>query len=319
MRRHPTQAGTAAAPPVLANATDARPALGIALILLFCALAPFGDALAKLVGPRVPLLELMLVRFAMPLVLVPFVREGLRTIAASPHLTRLTLVRTLLHLCATGTFVGGLQYLELADAIAIAFAMPFVILLIGRFFGGERAGPRRILACLVGFAGTLLVVQPSFAEVGWPAALPLAAAVLFALFMLVTRQLAVAAGSVSLQAASAVLAFPLLLAIWIVAVALGWLRPALPAPADMALVLGFATIGVLAHLIMTVSLSFVSASTVAPIQYVEIPVATLIGWLMFGDWPDGTAAIGIAVIVAAGLAIIGLERRAMGREGRQPD
>jgi drug/metabolite transporter (DMT)-like permease len=69
---------------------------------------------------------------------------------------------------------ASLRYLPLADAVAIAFVMPFIMLLLGWFYLGEEVGPRRLGACAVGFIGTLMVVQPSFAEVGWPALLPLA-------------------------------------------------------------------------------------------------------------------------------------------------
>jgi hypothetical protein len=69
---------------------------------------------------------------------------------------------------------ASLRYLPLADAVAIAFVMPFIMLLLGWFYLGEEVGPRRFGACIVGFIGTLMVVQPSFAEVGWPALLPLA-------------------------------------------------------------------------------------------------------------------------------------------------
>ena len=64
------------------------------------------------------------------------------------------------------------------------------LLLLGKYVLGEQVGPRRLIACVVGFIGTLLVIQPSFAQVGAPALLPLIVAVVFALFMLVTRQIA---------------------------------------------------------------------------------------------------------------------------------
>ncbi len=99
-------------------------------------------------------------------------------------------------------------------SVAIAFVMPFIVLVLGRLVPGERVGVRRTVACCLGFAGTLMVVQPGFAKVGWPAPLPVAVAMDFALFMLVTRQLAKEVDAVSLQAVSGVIAcallFPLL-------------------------------------------------------------------------------------------------------------
>ena len=69
-------------------------------------------------------------------------------------------------------------------------------------------------------------------------------------------------------------------------------------------------LGTGAHLLMTWSLRFAPSATLAPIQYLEIPFATLIGYLVFGDLPNGLAALGIAVTIAAGLYVLHRERRA---------
>jgi drug/metabolite transporter (DMT)-like permease len=61
---------------------------------------------------------------------------------------------------------------------------------------------------------------------------------------------------------------------------------------------------------MTWSLRFAPSATLAPIQYLEIPFATLIGYLVFGDLPNGVAALGIAVTIGAGLYVLHRERRA---------
>ena len=68
-------------------------------------------------------------------------------------------------------------------------------------------------------------------------------------------------------------------------------------------------VGTVAHLVMTWSLRFAPASTLAPMQYLEIPFATLIGWIIFRDLPDGLAAAGILVTIAAGLYVIYREHK----------
>jgi len=67
--------------------------------------------------------------------------------------------------------------------------------------------------------------------------------------------------------------------------------------------------GTAAHLMMTWSLRLAPSATLAPMQYLEIPFGTLLGWLIFGDLPDGLAAVGILVTISAGLYIILRERR----------
>jgi drug/metabolite transporter (DMT)-like permease len=302
--------GAAARPPRRATTAD-RPYAGIALMIGFCALAPLGDALAKLLGERVPLLQLLTVRFAaQAAILVPLALLTGRVLRMDRRLMALTFVRTLVHVLALAALFVSLRYLPLADALAIAYVMPFILLLLGRLVLHEDVGRRRIAACGVGFAGTLMVVQPSFAAVGAPALLPLAVAVLFAIFMLVTRHIARDADPISLQAVSGLLGTGLL-AIAQIAVpaaltgAAAWVRPAGP---DLALLAALGLLGTMAHLVLTWSLRFAPSTTLAPIQYLEIPFATVIGWLIFRDLPNGLAASGIGVIMAAGLYVVARER-----------
>lgn len=291
--------------------TNDRPLLGIALMTGFCALAPLGDSIAKILGDTVPLIQLLLVRFALQgLLLLPWV--GWRTIrpALSRRFLWLTGLRTVFHMIGIGAMFASLRYLPLADAIAIAFVMPFIMLLLGKLVLKEEVGPRRLAACAVGFAGTLLVIQPSFQTVGWPALLPLVVAVAFSFFMLVTRQLARESDPIALQAVSGLMASVVLA----VAVGIGWrfaiphLTMIAPDATEIALLATIGVLGTLAHLLMTWSLRFAPASTLAPMQYLEIPFATVIGWVIFRDLPNGLAALGIAITVAAGLYIVVRER-----------
>jgi len=301
--------------------TQDRPLLGILLMLGFCIVAPMGDAVAKLLGQSVPLGEMLFVRFAVQaIILIPLVWLGRRAWKMHGRVLRLTALRTVLHIFGIGAMFTALQYLPLADAVAIAFVMPFLMLLLGKYVLGEVVGGRRFVACIVGFIGTLLVVQPSFAEVGWPAFLPLVVAVNFAVFMLVTRQIAKETDPIGLQAVSGVMAMIILGPL------LWFSRNAGIAPlelkhvdsTELALLLAIGVLGTLAHLLMTWSLRFAPSATLAPMQYLEIPVATIIGLIVFGDLPNGLAAIGIAITIASGLYIVLRERAIAQMELRTP-
>ena len=162
-----------------------RPLLGILLMLGFCIVAPVGDAVAKVLGGSVPLAQVVLIRFAVQAaVLIPLVWLSGRAWRASPYVMRRIFLRTVLHVLGIAAMFTALKYLPLADAVAIVFVMPFFMLILGKYVLHEEVGPRRIAACLVGFVGTLLIVQPSFANVGWPALLPVFVAANFSLFML---------------------------------------------------------------------------------------------------------------------------------------
>ncbi|MEP5805644.1 MAG: DMT family transporter [Roseobacter sp.] len=291
--------------------TADRPLLGIALMLGFCVLAPVGDAIAKILGQTVPIGQLVLVRFAVQaVILIPLVWASQRHWKMTRRIATLTFVRTILHIIGIGAMVTALKYLPLADAVAIAFVMPFIMLVLGKFALNEEVGTRRIAACTVGFLGTMLIVQPSFAEVGWPAVLPVAVAFNFAFFMLVTRQIAKETDPISLQAVSGVMA------IFVIAPVLlifqGTPVPQLQVVAvsvnDWGLLLGIGVLGTVAHLLMTWSLRFAPSATLAPMQYLEIPIATILGLLVFGDFPNSVAAVGIAITILSGLYIILRER-----------
>jgi len=284
-----------------------RPLLGIVLMLGFCILAPLGDAIAKILGPSIPLGQLVLTRFAVQaVVLIPLVMLSRMNWRLSVRAWRLTLIRTVLHILGIGFMFVSLRYLPLADAIAIVFVMPFIMLLLGHFILGEEVGVHRMAACAVGFIGTLLVIQPNFLAVGWVALLPLAVAVLFALFMLTTRQIAKEADPVALQAISGVIAIALLLPLTLWGTLAGFAPASLvmPAPMDWGLLVAIGLLGTFAHLLMTWSLRFAPSATLAPMQYLEIPVATIVGFWLFRELPDTLAALGIMLTVASGIYVI---------------
>lgn len=289
--------------------TGDRPLLGILFMLGFCVLIPFGDALAKILGDSVPLIVLVLVRFgAQVVLLVPLVWLMGGTLRMGGRTFRLTAFRSVLQIMGISFMFLSLRYLPLADAVAIAFVMPFIMLLLGHVVLGEEVGLRRISACGVGFIGTLMVIQPSFADVGWVATLPLSVAVIFAVFMLITRQIAKEADPLALQAVGGLVGVPILLVLLFLPIDLPDLTPGWPSGGDAWLLVAMGVLGTVAHLLMTWSLRFAPSATLAPMQYLEIPVATLLGLLFFDELPDGLAAAGIALTVGAGLYIIWRER-----------
>ena len=209
----------------------------------------------------------------------------------------------------------ALQYLPLADAVAIAFVMPFIMLLLGKYILGEDVGARRLVACIVGFIGTLLVVQPSFANVGWPALLPMVVAVNFSFFMLITRQIAKETNPIGLQAVSGVMAVGIMVPALAITAGMGIDALTLIPPTgfEWSMLGTIGVLGTLAHLLMTWSLRYAPSATLAPMQYLEIPIATVIGFWVFKDLPNGLAAVGIAITIAAGVYII-LRERAISRD-----
>lgn len=304
--------------------TQDKPVLGIALMLGFCILAPIGDAVAKLLGSSVPLGQVVLIRFALQaVVLIPLVWWSRRLWRMRGRVLWLTLLRTVLHIIGIGAMFTALKYLPLADAVAIVFVLPFFMLLLGKYVLDEEVGQRRIWACVVGFVGTLLVVQPSFVTVGWPALLPVFVAANFAVFMLVTRQIAKQTDPIGLQAVSGVMAVVIMAPLlWVGSLTeIVPLQSIWPTPHQWNLLIGLGVLGTFAHLLMTASLRYAPSATLAPMQYLEIPFATLLGLVIFQDLPNPLAALGIAITMCAGLYIILREQasaRLLAQKAGQP-
>jgi drug/metabolite transporter (DMT)-like permease len=285
--------------------------IGVALMLGFCITAPLLDVAAKLASTSIPVGQITAARFIVQCVLmVPvIVIMGLSLRVAREQW--LTLVaRALFLLFATFCFVTAISVMPLADALAIVFIAPFIVLLFGKFYLGEEVGPRRVGACFVGFVGVLFVIQPSFAAFGAVALIPLGTAVSFAFYILVTRGLSRRIHPVTLQFHTGLIASLFCIPILFLAQGSGseYFDPVWPGGIAWLWLFSAGFFASISHMMMTYALSLAPSATLAPLQYFELPVATLFGYLVFNDFPNTLSLIGIVIIIGAGLYMIHRER-----------
>nr|WP_286193825.1 DMT family transporter [Tropicibacter sp. R16_0] len=284
---------------------------GVILMLGFCLTAPLLDVAAKLASASVPVGQITAARFIVQCALMaPFIWiMGLSLRVARNQLLALV-VRALLLLFATFCFIAAIRVMPLADALAIVFVAPFIVLLVGKFYFGEDVGPRRVGAALVGFVGVLFVIQPSFAAFGVVAIIPLGTAVAFAFYILVTRGLSRRMHPVTLQFHTGLIASLFCIPVLIVAQGSGsdLFDPIWPTDLALLWLLGVGFFATVSHMMMTYALSFAPSATLAPLQYFELPVAALFGYLVFNDFPNMLSLLGIAIIISAGLYMIHRER-----------
>ena len=293
------------APPTDKNLT------GVALMLGFCVTAPMLDVSAKLASTSVPVGQITAARFVVQCVLMaPFIWS----LGLSLHVPRgqwsPLILRALLLLIATFCFVAAIRVMPLADALAIVFVAPFIVLLFGKVYLGEDVGPRRVGACMVGFVGVLFVIQPSFAAFGAVALIPLGTAVAFAFYILVTRGLSRRMHPVVLQFHTGLIASLFCIPVLVLAQGTGseLLDPVWPVGIAWLWLFGVGFFATVSHMMMTYALSLAPSATLAPLQYFELPVATLLGYLVFHDFPNALSLIGIVIIIGAGLYMIHRER-----------
>ena len=195
---------------------DDRVTLGILLMLGFCTVAPLLDVAAKLAAPTIPVSQITTTRFLVQGVIMFPVCLWLRhPLTIERNVLGLLALRGLCLILATYCFVAAIAVMPIADALAIVFVEPFILLVMGKWLFNEQVGRRRISASVVGFCGVLLVIQPSFSVFGLVALFPLGTALAFAFYMLVTRRLSRQMAPVPMQLHTATLAtamcLPLLL------------------------------------------------------------------------------------------------------------
>ncbi len=285
--------------------------LGVLFMVGFAMIAPVMDTAAKLIGDAVAVGQVATTRFVFQVaLLLPLAWLAGWLHRPRPGEIRLHVARAALLLVATSCFFFSLRYMPVAEAISIFFVEPFILTLLGAWLLSEPIGPLRYVACAVGFAGALLIIQPSFQTVGFVALLPLVTACLFALYMVLTRRMATAMHPITLQAytgmAALVLALPILFAMNGSGIA--ELDPSWPAPRELWLLAAVGLIATLSHVFISFALAFAPASTVAPLQYLEIVSATIMGFYVFGELPNGLTWVGIVLIVGSGLFVFLRER-----------
>lgn len=276
---------------------------GIAMMLLGILLFSLNDVMGKWLVATYTVGQVLLLRSAAALlVIIPFVvKQGVgRTLR--PEQPGLQLLRVTLGSCEVALFYWAVSYLPLADTMTLWLAAPVWAVVLAALLLGERVDAGRWLAVAAGFVGVAIALNPSGQSLSLPALIALVGSFSFAAMMITGRQLR-GTPDVTLvfwQTLGALVMGLLLLPT-------GWVTPTL---ADLGLLALLGIIAMVAHLCVTRSLKLAEASVVVPYQYTLIVWALVFGWFVFGDWPTPAMLLGAVLIVAAGLALLVLERRA---------
>ncbi len=219
--------------------------------------------------------------------------------------------RALVGLVSMALTFAALTILPLAEATTIGFSMPIFATILGAVVLGEPTGWRRWAAVLVGFAGVLIVAQPSGSNIPLAgAACGLVAAALTAVVSILLRQIGrTEAPLTTVFWFSALSLVPLAIVYAVYARA----HP----PLTWVLLVSIGLLGGAAQIAMTDSLRLGAVSAVVPMDYTALLWATLLGWLLFDRLPAPATWIGAPVIIASGLYIVWREHVRRREETRQ--
>ena len=300
--------------------TDEQSALlrGLAYVAIAMLLLPGQDAVAKLAAASVPIVVINLARFVLqagftlPLLLRA---QGWRGLV--PNRLWPNVVRGVLIALSSGFFFTALKYLPLADALAIFFVEPLIVTVLSAVVDKEVVGWRRRIAVLVGFMGAMLVIRPSFGVFGWVSLLPLGGAFVFSIYIIMNRRLSRADTPLTMQFVSGTSA-AILMGLTLLAgsiLEIPALYPTALGVRELALLVLMGVLGTTGHLLLVHSARVVPSSLIAPFQYIEIVGATILGYALFGDFPDLLKWVGILIIVGSGVFVFWRERQ-LGRRPR---
>lgn len=224
----------------------------------------------------------------------------------------LNLLRGVLHGAASLMFFIAVKYMPLADVFAIYFVEPFILTALSAIFLRERVGWRRWLAIVIGFGGAMIIIQPSWEIFGWTALLPVACAFLFALYMFLNRAIGLADSPMTMQTMAGIGGTLFMGGAILFGNGLDIpdFAPSLPSSLfGLTLLVLLGSISGFIHLLVVRAFRMAPLSVLAPFQYFEIIAATVLGYVIFGDFPSPSKWLGILIIVASGLFILWREHK----------
>ena len=213
----------------------------------------------------------------------------------------LQIVRSLFLFGATCANFAALQFLQLAETSSIMFSTPFMVAMLAVPLLGEHIGPRRLGAIFVGFIGVLIVVRPGLGLMHWAAGLSVLSAFFGACYQIATRKLAGVDRAVTTTFYTALIG----------AIAISPLMPFIWQTPDVkgaVLMLCLGALGGFGHWLLILAHRLAPAPILAPFNYIQLLPMILLGYIVFGDFPDHWTLIGAGVVLSSGLYLLYRER-----------
>lgn len=212
----------------------------------------------------------------------------------------LVIVRGTLLGLSTALFFMAISHMPLAEANAIGFITPLIVVALSIPILKEKVGPRRWAAVIVGFLGVLLIIRPGFQDIHWAYFLVLATCLTMASFSILTRILGSSETALAMLFYGGVIG-AIMGTAWVLFVPGSWQTPTLP---EWGLLAVLGLLGSGSHFVLINAYRNAPVSTLAPFMYSQLIWTTCYGFFVFGDFPDGMTFVGAGVIVASGLYIL---------------
>lgn len=278
--------------------------IGIAFIVIGNFFFALNDTMGKILVGTFAVSQVLAIRsIGAFLVLGPMLWAGHG--AARIDRPWLQLVRVGVATGDTALFYAAVAYLPLADVFTFYMAGPIYVAAMSSLLPDGKVGLQRWLAILVGFAGVVIALGPSFAE--------FSPGILFALAGSFCYAGALMMNKVLVKTSDTTLATLQTLGALIGGGVFALFQWTAPQPVDLAMLLLLGVVACLAHLMISRSVKLTPVSVLAPFQYSLLLWGIGFGFIVFGDRPDDRMLLGAAIIAAAGLFLLYGESRSRGR------
>lgn len=280
--------------------------LGIYLMIGTTAVFAVQDGISRHLASEYNVLMVVMIRywfFALFVLALAARRPGGLRATARTARPGLQILRGLLLITEICVMIWGFVLLGLVESHAIFTSYPLLIAALSGPLLGEKVGWRRWAAIGVGFVGVLIILQPGYAVFAPEAVVPLAAALMFAVYGLLTRYAA--------RYDSAATSFfwtGIVGALGMSAIGIWFWEPM--AAGDWLWMGSLCVTGALGHYLLIRCYDVAEASTVQPFAYLQLVFASAIGLAVFGETLAPNVAFGAAIVVAAGIFTLWRERRA---------
>lgn len=272
---------------------------GIMLALGAMFLLSLMDLQAKYLSQSLPVIQIAWARYFFHFAFMAVIfwpRRGSSLLRTSRP--GLQWIRSLLLVLCTIAFFTAIQYMPLADAVAISFISPLLVTALSVPLLGEAVGRRRWTAVAIGFIGAMIIVRPGLGVMHWAVWLLLLMALGYALYQITTRMLSSTDDPITTLFFSGLVGA----AAMTLVVPFFWRNPATPEQWLMLASLGL--MGAIGHYALIKSFEFAPVAVLAPLSYTALLWNTWFGYLTFGDLPDRWTVGGAAILIATGIYII---------------
>ncbi len=248
--------------------------------------------------------ELMMYRSAIGFVIILLIiarsKRGFSQIQTNNM--RLHMKRNVFHFAGQNLWFYGIAVLPFSQLVSLEFTNPIWVALLAPFFLGEVMTKIKVFAAVIGFIGVLIVAQPGVQPFELGHAAGLGAALFFALNVIYTKQIA------RIESVLSVI-FWMTLIQFVFALILS-IPGGIPIPTNtgMIWVVVVSICGLTAHYCLTTALSLAPATIVAPMDFVRLPVVTILGMILYNEELSRAVIIGASIIIVGNLINIRAEQ-----------